>query len=170
MATKDKVNLDDIADHVVENFFKLNLFEQRLSLDLYRLLAEGQPVPRARLAQPLGMTVESVETVDRILNGWPGVFSDQQRRVIGYWGLAISTAYTSPHQITIGGQSLSAWCAWDTFFLPELLGQTAEIESTSQDSGGTVCLTVSLSGWSMSTLPVASCRFSSRTPAKSKRT
>ena len=41
-----KINLGDMAAHVVELFLKLNLFEQRLSLELYRLLAEGQPVPQ----------------------------------------------------------------------------------------------------------------------------
>ena len=73
----------------------------------------------------------SVEVIDRILDGWPGVFSDSERRIIGYWGLSIAAAYTSPHQLTIDGQKLSAWCAWDTLFLPQLLGTPAEVESKS---------------------------------------
>jgi len=61
--------------------------------------------------------------------------------VVGYWGLAIPAAYASPHRFTINGKSLSAWCAWDTLFLPQLLGHTAEIESTSP-AGLRVRLTV----------------------------
>ncbi len=136
--TKSRVILDDVAAYTVGLFPTLNLLEQRLSLELYRLLCEGQPVPRARLAQRLGI---AGDTVNQILDGWPGVFSDQQRRIVGYWGLAIPAAYASSHRMTIGDQSLSAWCAWDTLFLPQLLGQTAEIESTAP-AGVTIRLTV----------------------------
>ncbi len=31
----------------------------------------------------------------------------------------------------IDGRRLSAWCAWDTLFLPSLLGKPAEVESRS---------------------------------------
>src|SRR6266852_3847879 len=139
MITTGKVDLDDVAKSIVGLFPTLDLFEQRLSLELYRLLAEGQPVPRATLADRLGVPVD---TVNRILGGWPGVFSDPQQRVVGYWGLAIPAAYASPHRLMIGGRRLSAWCAWDTLFLPQLLGQTAEVESLSPASGVTVRLTV----------------------------
>ena len=44
MATPSKLNLNELAASIVRCFPSLNLLEQRLSLDLYRLLAEGQPV------------------------------------------------------------------------------------------------------------------------------
>jgi alkylmercury lyase len=84
--------------------------------------------------------------VDRILDGWPGVFSDSERRIIGYWGLSIAEAYRSPHQLTIDGQRLSAWCAWDTLFLPELLGKSAAVESQSPGLGGAIKLIVTPTG------------------------
>src|SRR6266851_5597414 len=143
MITNDKVDLDDVAASIVGVFPTLDLFEQRLSLELYRLLAEGQPVPRATLADRLGVPVD---TVNRILGGWPGVFSDPQQRVVGYWGLAIPAAYASPHRLTIDGRQLSAWCAWDTLFLPQLLGQTSAVESTSPTLRTTVNLTVAPEG------------------------
>jgi hypothetical protein len=62
--------------------------------------------------------------------------------VVGYWGLSIPEAYASPHRLTIDGRRLSAWCAWDTLFLPQLLGQTADVESTSPTAGATVHVTV----------------------------
>lgn len=138
MATTPELNLSELATSIVGCFPTLDLFEQRLSLALYRLLSEGQPVPRTMLAERLGT---SVETVNRIVDGWPGVFSDAQRRIVGYWGLSIPSVYDSPHKLTLNGRKLSAWCAWDTLFLPQLLGQSAEIESASP-GGGIVRLTV----------------------------
>lgn len=41
MATTSKLNLDELAASIVRCFPSLNSVEQRLSLDLYRLLAEG---------------------------------------------------------------------------------------------------------------------------------
>src|SRR5919109_3259206 len=111
MTAKSTVVLDDVAAYIVGLFPKIDPFEQRLSLELYRLLAEGQPVPRQGLAQRLGRTIE---TINKTLDAWPGVFSDEQQRIVGYWGLAIPQAYTSPHRLAIGDRSLSAWCAWDT--------------------------------------------------------
>ena len=116
----------------------LDLFERRLSLELYRLLSIGEPVTRAVLAERLQV---SGVIVDRILDRWPGLFSDSDRRIVGYWGLSLPAAYKSPHQLTIHGQRLSAWCAWDTLFLPELLGKPAEVESRSP-GGGAVKLVV----------------------------
>jgi len=138
MTKRSEIVLDDVTAYIVGLFPNLNVFEQSLSLELYRLLAEGQPVPRQELAQRLE---SPIETINKTLDTWPGVFSDEKGRIAGYWGLAIPEAYTSPHRIRIGGQSLSAWCAWDTLFLPQLLGQTAEIESANP-GGFKVYLTV----------------------------
>jgi len=138
MTTTPKLNLDELADSVVRCFPVLNLLEQRLSLELYRLLAEGQPVPRAVLAERVGV---SLEEANRILDGWPGVFSDAERQIVGYWGLSIPTAYGSPHTIKMNGRMLSAWCAWDTLFLPQLVGHSAEIESVGPVEYGIVRLT-----------------------------
>lgn len=126
MTTKSKIAVDDLVAYVNGLFPSLSLFEQRLSIELYRLLLEGKPVPRQRLVPQLECTVD---TINRTLDAWPGIFFDEQRRIVGYWGLALQEAYTGPHTIAVGAQSLSAWCAWDTLLLPMLLGQTVEIES-----------------------------------------
>jgi alkylmercury lyase len=110
-----------------------------LSLDLYRLLAEGEPVQRTQLAKRLETPVEAV---NRVLDGWPGVFSDAEGRIVGYWGLSIPGAYSSPHTLRMNGRTLSAWCAWDTVFLPQLIGLAAEIESTSPGQTGIVRLAI----------------------------
>ncbi len=61
---------------------------------------------------------------------------------MGYWGLSIAAAYRSPHTLKMDGRTLSAWCAWDTLFLPQLVGHTAEVESGSPGDGRIVRLTV----------------------------
>ena len=139
MTTPKNLNLEELAASIAACFPTLNLLEQRLSVDLYRLLAEGQPVPRTALAKRLAIPVD---TVNRILDGWPGVFSDAERRIVGYWGLSIPAAYTSPHTVKMNGRALSAWCAWDTLFLPQLIGQPAEIESVGPAESGIVRLSV----------------------------
>jgi alkylmercury lyase len=139
MTTSSKLNLAELATSIVSSLPSLNVEEQRLSLHLYRFLAEGQPVPHAVLAERVGVPVE---TVNRILESWPGVFSDKQHRVVGYWGLSLPAAYSSPHTLTMNGQRLSAWCAWDTLFLPQLVGHTAEVESGSPGDAGIVRLTI----------------------------
>jgi alkylmercury lyase len=137
------VDIDAVALGIVKVFPALDGFEQRLSLELYRLLAAGQPVARAVLADRLQAPVA---VADRILDGWPGVFSDSEQRIVGYWGISIGTAYASPHQLMIDGQRLSAWCAWDTLFLPQLLGKPAEVESRAPGPGGAVKLIVTPAG------------------------
>ena len=98
-------NLDDITAVTLALFPALNSFEQRLSLELYRLLAEGEPVAPVMLAERLGV---SVDLVHQVLDSWPAVFSDSQHRVVGYWGLSIPAAYASPHRLTVNGRRLSA--------------------------------------------------------------
>src|SRR5216684_6637645 len=139
MTTPKNLNLEELAAGIAACFPTLNLLEQRLSVDLYRLLVEGQPVPRTALAKRLAIPVDSV---NRILDGWPGVFSDAERRIVGYWGLSIPAAYGSSHTLRMNGQTLSAWCAWDTLFLPQVIGQTAEIESVGPAESGIARLTV----------------------------
>jgi alkylmercury lyase len=66
-------------------------------------------------------------------------YLDDERRVIGFWGLSIRPM---PHRITVNERTLYAWCAWNTLFLPELLDATAEIESTCPTTGQRINLTV----------------------------
>ena len=139
MTKPGAIDLDEMAATLLTAFPKLDVLDQRLSLELYRMLAEGRPVARGDLARRLGIPHE---TVDRILDVWPGVFSDSDNRIVGYWGLSLASAYSGPHRVTIDGRSLSAWCAWDTIFLPELLGRTVLVETASPDERAPVRLTV----------------------------
>ena len=88
-------DLDKLAETFVQAFPRLDVEDQRLALELYQLLAEGEPVPRERLAQALG---RSTEAVNQTLTQWPGVFYDESGHIIGFLGLTIKeTRHRSPY-------------------------------------------------------------------------
>ncbi len=126
----------EIAQKVADAFPNLSAIEQRIAVGLYRLLAKGEPVSPGRVAQHLDL---STSLVREVLNSWPAVYFDDEKSVIGFWGLAVQE---TPHRFKVDGRQLYAWCAWDSLFIPELLGKTAEVESTCPISGQTISLTV----------------------------
>ncbi len=130
-------NPKDLAEALTGVFPKLDEVKRRVALATYRRLALGKPVARHEIAAEAGVAEAEVL---RILGEWIGVFGDSEGRVIGFWGLAIPKM---KHRFDVDGVPLHAWCAWDTLFLPELLGKTARIESACETSGLSVRLTVS---------------------------
>lgn len=97
--------------------------ERLLAMTLYRELARGVPVRGEQLAETTGLAAARVEA---ILSAWHGVYRDDDGRIIGFWGLAIPEMR---HAFEVGGRRLYTWCAWDTLFIPAVLGTTADIES-----------------------------------------
>ena len=128
--------VETIARRAADAFPDLNGTEQRIAVGLYRLLAEGEPVSLDRVAQHLNV---SRDPVREVLNSWPAVYFDEENNVIGFWGLALREM---PHHFKVNGRQLYTWCAWDSLFIPELLGKTAEVESTCPITGDTISLTV----------------------------
>lgn len=61
--------------------------------------------------------------------------------MIGFWGLSV--AEIPPHEITLDGHKLWAWCAWDTLFLPRRLGASLDVQSVCPVTGRTISLRVS---------------------------
>jgi alkylmercury lyase len=108
-----------------------------LALALIRLLSAGHPVSPAALAQVVGRPERKV--TER-LDDWPNVERDQRRRVVGFSGL---TLRATGHGFRVGDRQLYAWCAWDTLFLPSLLGETARVSSKCAVTGANVELVVS---------------------------
>ncbi len=131
-----QLHLGALLQALPREFHSLRLEEQRVSLQLYRLLAEGQPVAPARLARALGF---SEATVKSILEGWPGVYYDEERCVVGYWGLALRKM---AHRFEVQGRLLYTWCAWDSLFIPELLQQVATVTSSCPVTSEAIQLTV----------------------------
>ena len=112
--------------------------QQRVALELYRRLAEGSPVAPATVAAGTDVSAERIEA---LLATWPGVYLDAGK-VVGFWGLTIRRL-TPTHRLEIDGRELFAWCAWDTLFLPGILGATVDVQSWCPITGERISLEVS---------------------------
>jgi alkylmercury lyase len=106
--------------------------DQRIGMVLLHELAKGEPVRIARLAETLGTQPEAIEAFvgDSALN--PFIHTDEEGRIQGFWGLSTKPTH---HQVVIGGRRLWAWCAVDTLLHPDLLGETARIETRDPETG-----------------------------------
>ena len=135
------VDLEELASALVAAMPELEESEQRVAVELYRLLAEGLPVSRERLAERAGLPPARIA---ELLERWPGVYPDDEGLIVGFWGLAQPTM--PPHRFGVGARQLSTWCAWDALFIPVILGKTARVESTCATTGDLVRLSVGPGG------------------------
>ncbi len=127
-----------------------------VALALYRLLAQGAPVGWAALAAAAG---EKPQTLQRLVRGWPGVY-ETAAGITGFGGLSVLAV--SPHVLRVRGRTLHTRCAWDTLFLPELLGAPAAVASVCAVTGAPVRLQVTATG--VSSLTPAAARLSMLEP------
>jgi alkylmercury lyase len=67
------------------------------------------------------------------------VYADGQGRVLGFGGLSVMPMR---HSFEVEGHNLSTWCAWDSLFIPEILGHSARVSSTDPETGETIRLVV----------------------------
>lgn len=122
---------------------KLALDEQRVALTLYGELAKGSPVSLEQIARALDADTQHA----RALLERPAIralaYRDTQGRLLGFGGLATAPMH---HTFTVNGRTLWTWCAWDSLFIPELLGHAARVESPDPETGQLVRLTVTPDG------------------------
>ena len=110
----------------------------RLLIKMWRILGQGRPVTpemTAKVASEVGITFE---TADEFLR--KSAERDSDDNIIGLLGLSLNQDWA--HRLTMNGTAFRTWCAWDTLFLPAMLGETVLIESESPVSGASVRLTV----------------------------
>jgi alkylmercury lyase len=105
---------------------------------MVRGIAEDGVLSVERFAERMGLDIEPAREVFAGLFA-AGMQKDESGNIVG----AALTALETPHKMRLAGKELYAWCALDTLFIPGLLGETADIESTCPSSGETVRLTVS---------------------------
>lgn len=111
-----------------------------LALALLDELAKGEPVSVSQLSRAVGHDEDDLAaTLDR----WPNVHRNGQARVVAFGGLSV---LPTEHRFEVAGRQLYTWCAWDTLFLPALLGQEARVESTCPMTRTEVRLTVGPDG------------------------
>lgn len=139
---REGVTIEEMADAISSAMPRLDATEQRIAIGTYRLLAKGEPVSSEAIAHA---TNNPVGRVEEALNSWPGVYRDDEGRVVGFWGL--TTARLEPaYRFLIDGKTSYAWCALDTLFIPALLGKTVGVEATCPVTGERVSLVVDRSG------------------------
>lgn len=115
--------------------------DQRVIAALYGLLGQGQPVAPSKVA---AATELSESDIENLLDKWPAVYRDDQGRVVGFWGLTVLEM--PPHELSLDGRKLWAWCAWDTLFLPRRLGATLDVSSRCPTTGQEIKLRVAPEG------------------------
>lgn len=133
-------DLEDLAQRVDGAFPSLSREDQRIALAVFREMARGEPTAVGVVAERAGARLDDVEDA---LGRWPGVYRDDAGRIVGFWGLALEGM---PHPIRLGGRTLYGWCAWDTLFLGELLGEELRVTSTCAVTGSPVSFTVGTDG------------------------
>jgi alkylmercury lyase len=128
---------DGVALTLTESMPPLGSEERRLALALMRMLAGGEPVSPAAFAERVGLDPRAVEP---LVDEAPDLQRDSDGRVIGFLGISLTE---TPHRFEVDGATLYAWCAWDTLFLPRIIGRAAAVRSTCRQTGEAVALTVS---------------------------
>lgn len=140
MTRSDITTADELWEAVRRHFPAVSQEEQRAGIVLLREVARGEPVAITQLARALGTSTEAAEAFTRDSALSPLVHADKEGRIQGFFGLSVTPTH---HQTTMNKRKLWAWCAPDTLEHPELLGETAEIESRDPETGQLVHLTVS---------------------------
>jgi alkylmercury lyase len=127
---------NQLADKLVAAVPKLEETDQQIGIALQRRLAQGTPVTASSLANDVQLSeAEVAAALDRL----PGVYRDDEHRVVGFFGLTVIEM--GDHRIHLDGRALSTWCAWDTLLIPTLLGRTVEVTSRSPVAGDRISLT-----------------------------
>ena len=137
---RSPIDVAEVAEQLACCAENLDEVDRHPQLALFRRLAEGDPVEPSRLAADVGL--ETAELIAR-LGRWPSVHVDDDGRIVAFQGLSI---VETPHRLGVDGRTVYAWCAWDTLFLPELIGRPAAIESTCPTTGQTISLRVEPTG------------------------
>jgi alkylmercury lyase len=124
-----------------ELFVQLSDEEQRIAKGLYQLLATGRPVELQALSRQCGVPLTMI--VDR-LDAWPGVYFNDDGAIVGFWGLTVNAVST--HKIIVDDTTVYGWCAWDTLFIPIVLGKTCQVFTSCKQTGEPIQLEVSPTG------------------------
>ncbi len=117
--------LNDLLNLLPDQFINLSENNRGLALEIYRRLGEGQPVQLEDLVEDKEISLEEAK---EFLDNSGGVFYNDDGDIVGFWGIALPKM---PHKIITEKQTIYGWCAWDALFIPQLLGESATIESLS---------------------------------------
>ena len=124
-------------------FPKMSRSGSELGLVLYRELLKGSVVRRVDLAALVGKPTREVVAILQEPGMRCQVLYDEARAVIGFAGLSVQP---TTHAFRVGDGSAFVWCAWDGFFIPPLLGVSAELATVCPSCKSSVHISVSAQG------------------------
>jgi alkylmercury lyase len=138
-----KISVQEIVERLRNDSGGLNLEPAgaRLFVKTLRALAEGSPITAEHVAQIAGEAELSVEQANEVLN-WLAERDDNDN-IVGLAGLSLNDW---SHRFEVNGRDLKTWCGLDTLYLPPLLDQVAQVESTDPVTQETVRVTVGPEG------------------------
>jgi alkylmercury lyase len=126
-------------DAIPQEALELDL---RVTVKTMQALAEGKPVSPDQLAEIWEMPLEQVLMVlDRAVTAGRAVINAQGDLVGGVLSL-VPTA----HRISVEGEQLYAWCAYDAIYAPGVIGRPAQVVSKDPVSGDPIEMTITPEG------------------------
>jgi alkylmercury lyase len=142
-ATRDAPTLDRYWTALQPHLRAFAAEEQRLAIVLYRELAMGERIDETRLSGALGIPEAECRALLQRDSIKCHTYADGDGRIAGFGGLAVTPMH---HRFAVDGRQLWTWCAWDSLFIPEILGRPANVASPDPDSGEVVRLVVTPEG------------------------
>src|SRR3546814_13428068 len=124
MTHTNNARLDKLVGVTASWFPTIKPEKQRAGIRLLRGMSQRRRSTSARFAQALAIADTSAEALARRSGLSPYVHSGEGDEIRGFMGLTVSR---TAHQMTVNGRRLWTWCAYDTLFLPTLLGETGAI-------------------------------------------
>jgi alkylmercury lyase len=143
MKTNNIPTLEQYWERLASELPTFSPEEQRAVVSLYRELAKGQVVDAEQLARALDVSPAEGRALLARDSIKAFTYADDQGRVLGFGGLAVPQMQ---HRFEVDGRTLWTWCAWDSLFIPEILGKPARVESHDPENGQVVRLLVSPDG------------------------
>lgn len=147
-------------------------FSTILTDTILKLLSNGEPATAQDISHLAKLPLEEVYEAFALIKQQGGEFNEEGSIV----GLALSLN-PSIHKFQVNGNQLYTWCALDALFIPGLIDQTAEVQSTCPVTELPINLTVTPSNVShinppntvlSITIPGLSCRTQYDSPDKPK--
>ena len=132
-------SIDEVAAAINSAMPALDKTDQQIATAVHRLISRGEPVEPAAIAKAVGGV--SLDRVNERLNAWPGVFRDDEGRVVGFWGQAVEKL-DPEYRLLTDGTTTYAWCALDTLFIPGVIGKTVRVEASDPITAEPVSLVV----------------------------
>ncbi len=137
----DPSTVDRYADAIAQAMPPLSARQLDLTLSAYRAMLAGRPTEISTIAEAARWDPNEAATQ---LSEWPGVYFDDDKRVIGFWGLTVEPIST--YLVSTQTGSSWAWCALDPLFILPLVGERGTVSARSGVTGTPVELEVTPDG------------------------